>query len=93
MVGVLTDKQGIPVTTAIQPTPTPSAAAIQASATRARPRRVSTRRLAIELTEDQIQSIRAQVSGLEGDRPTQVVLYVDGRRIGELSVQRLHLDA
>ena len=94
MVGVLTDKQGITNTTETETRPAPAAASRASSPTRERPRRPSraaTRKLAIELNDAQLEGLRAQADALGADRPTEIVLYANGRRVGEASVGRFRL--
>jgi hypothetical protein len=96
MVGVLTDKQGITPTTEGQAAPAPASRPGQGNGGPARPRtptRAAARKLAVELTDEQLDSLRDQVNALGPERPTEIVLYANGRRVGELSVGRVRLYA
>jgi hypothetical protein len=90
MVGLLTDKQGVPSTNENR-AQAPLAASTDHAAAHPRPRRAAARKLAIELGEDQLQRLLAQLNDLGPQRPSEVVLYAGGRRVAELRVSRLRL--
>ena len=86
MVGVLTDKNGLPATTG---TPTTEAQAVgdDRAETELRPaRRTAPRRFSLELSDLQLQLLLAQWGNGRAESPDEIVLYHGGSRIGVLKV-------
>jgi hypothetical protein len=86
MVGVLTDKNGLP---AITRTPAAEAQAVGDDHVEAVPRparRTVPRRFSIELSDVQLQLLLAQWGNGHAESPDEIVLYHGGQRVGALKI-------
>lgn len=88
MVGVLTDKRGLPAITGTPTAETPSVGEERGGAGPRPARRTAPRRFSIELSDTQLQLLLAQWGGHHADSPDEIVLYHAGQRVGVLKISQ-----